>query len=384
MPVPDGRLSSGIPDLDTLLAGVIPGDNVVWVADDGDLAARVEDAFLASSRRARLPRAYVTTSVRPDVVRERVGSGVVVFDARARQAHATPDVLEQALMEFCAVPVAACVVIDGLHTLARRWGADRALAFFSRVCPRMFDAGAIAYWRAPRRDLGGAFLDQVQKVTQCVFEVGRGSLRVLKAEGRPGAVQGVQLGLTVDGDDIRLDHERALGRLARGLEQVRKQRNLSQADLARVAGVTASAISQAEAGRRGLSLDTLLALSEGLGVTIDALLGGVAGPGYVLARRDRTRKGGSHAALLDDPGTGMRAFLVVLAAGEAGAPPVSHRGAEMVLVASGLVQVRVDGDTPVMRAGDALVATDATIGGWRNLTMEPARLFWVLRDSAVT
>lgn len=383
MLLPEGRVSSGIPDLDTLLSGLIPGDNVVWVADDPGLAARVEDAFLASSRRARLPRAYVTTSVGPDEVRDRVGTGVVVFDARARQDHAAPDVLEQALMEFCAVSVTACIVIDGLHALARRWGADRALAFFSRVCPRMFDAGAIAYWRAPRGDLGGGFLDQVQKVTQCVFEAGRGSLRVLKAEGRPGAVQGIQFGLTVDGHGIHLDHERALGRLARGLEQVRKQRNLSQADLARVAGVTASAISQAEAGRRGLSLDTLLSLSEGLGVTIDTLLGGVAGPGYVLARRDRTRKGGSHAVLLDDPGTGLRAFLVVLAPGEAGAPPVAHRGAEMVLVASGLAQVRVDDDTPVMRAGDALVATYASISGWRNLTMEPARLFWVLRDSAV-
>ena len=42
----------------------------------------------------------------------------------------------------------------------------------------------------------------------------------------------------------------------------------------------------------------------------------------------------------------------------------------MVLVAGGLVQVRVADDTPVMRAGDALVATDAAIGGWRNLTMD--------------
>jgi hypothetical protein len=37
-------------------------------------------------------------------------------------------------------------------------------------------------------------------------------------------------------------------------------------------------------------------------------------------------------------------------------------------------------DTPVMRAGDALLAASATSGGWRNLTLEPARLFWVIRD----
>jgi len=380
MSLPDGRVSSGVADLDTVLGGVIPGDNVVWVADDPVLATRLEDSFLASAGRAGLPRAYVTTSTRPDLVAGRVGPGVLVLDARPRQSHAAADVLEQALMEVCAAPVPACVVIDGLDALARRWGPQRGLAFFSRVCPRMFDAGAIAYWRAPRRDLGAPFVDQVQKVTQCVLEVGRGWLRIVKAEGRPSTVQGLQLGLSVDDEGVHLDHERAVGRLGRGLELVRRQRSLSQADLARLAGVTASAISQAEAGRRGLSLDTLLTLSERLGVTIDELLGGVGGPGYMLARRDRTRSGGPHAALLDDPGTGLRAYLVTLAAGESGTPHVRHRGAEMVLVAGGLVQVRVADDTPVMRAGDALVATDAAIGGWRNLTMEPARLFWVLRD----
>ena len=380
MPVPDGRVSTGIPDVDEFLLGVIPGDNVVWVSDDWEVMTRVEDEFLAAAGRGRLPRAFVTTETPPDVVRARVGKGVAILDARPREQHAAPEVLEQALIEFCAAPRTACVVLDGLHTLARRWRSERALAFFSRVCPRMFDAGAIAYWRAPRPELGNAFIEQVQSVTQCVLEVGRGSLRVVKAEGRPRSVQGTQLGLTLDEAGIHLDSERALGRLARGLEQVRRQRNLTQADLARIAGVTSSAISQAEAGRRGLSLDTLLAISDGLGVTIDALLGGVGGPGYVLARRDRTRGGASYAALLDDPHAGLRAYLVGLGRGEAGVPPVPHRGVAMVLVASGLVQVRVADDTPVMRAGDALVATDVAINGWRNLTMEPARLFWVLRD----
>lgn len=380
MSLPEGRVSSGSADLDELMKGVIPGDNVVWVADDDDVMTRIEDDFLTASGAAGLPRAFVTTATRPEVVQARVGPGVLVLDARPRQAHADPTVIEQVLMELCASPAPACVVLDGLHVMARRWRPERALAFFSRVCPRMFDAGAIAYWRAPRRELGNAFVEQVEKVTQCVLEIRRGALRVVKAEGRPAAVQGMQLGLTMDEAGIHLDNERALGRLARGLEQLRKQRNLTQGDLARIAGVTSSAISQAEAGRRGLSLDTLLALSEGLGVTIDALLGGVAGPGYVLARRDRSRSAASYAALLDDPDPGLRAYLVGLTAGEAGVPPIAHRGAEMVLVASGLVQVRVAEETPVMRAGDALLATDVAITGWRNLTMEPARLFWVLRD----
>ena len=380
MPLPRGRVSSGAPDVDELLHGLIPGDNVVWVADDASVMTRLEDDFLAASGRAGLPRAVVTTAARPEVVQERVGPGVTVLDARPRQRYADPVVLEQTLMEFCASPLPARVLLDGLHDLARRWRPERALAFFSRVCPRMFDAGAIAYWRAPRRELGNPFLEQVEKVTQCVLEIRRQALRVVKAEGRPAAIQGMQFGLTLDADGIHLQNERVLGRLARGLAHLRTERTLTQGDLARIAGVSSSAISQAEAGRSGLSLETLVALSEGLGVTIDALLGGVGGPGYVLARRDRSRTGSSYAALFDDPEPGLRAYLVALAAGEGGVPPVTHKGTEMVLVASGLVQLQVADDTPVMRAGDALLAASVTIGGWRNLTLEPARLFWVIRD----
>jgi hypothetical protein len=74
-------------------------------------------------------------------------------------------------------------------------------------------------------------------------------------------------------------------------------------------------------------------------------------------------------------------FLVRLAGTESGAPPRPHKGAELVLVARGLVQLDLGADTPVLRTGDAVLATTESIGSWRNLTAEPAALFWVLRDS---
>jgi hypothetical protein len=36
--------------------------------------------------------------------------------------------------------------------------------------------------------------------------------------------------------------------------------------------------------------------------------------------------------------------------------------------------------SPVLRAGDAILATRSPILGWRNLGSEPARLFWIVRD----
>ena len=368
-----------MPDVDALLGGLILGDNVVWVLDDTDVVRRLEDAMLAEAVARGEGCFYVSAGGDPAKLQARLGPGVSVLDARPRGLYGDAAVLETAIIEGARSKPPGYVVLDGLKEFSRRWGAAKAVAFFSRVCPRLFDLGAIAYWRAPRTDLGRSFIEQITNVTQCVLEIGEGHLRVVKAEGRPASVQGRLLRLQRTGSELHLEDERALGRLGRGLERVRRERNLHQSDLARLAGVTPSAISQAEAGRRGLSLDTLLLLSERLGMGLDELLAAAPTGGYVLARHPRT-PADPITALLDDPKAGLRAYLVRLGPGESGAPEFPHKGAELVLVASGLVQLTIGDDTPVLRAGDVALATTVAVTGWRNLMNGPALLFWVLRD----
>ena len=50
------------------------------------------------------------------------------------------------------------------------------------------------------------------------------------------------------------------------------------------------------------------------------------------------------------------------------------------MIASGLVQINLGTETPVMRAGDAILVTTAAVYGWRNLAAGASRFFWVLRD----
>ena len=116
----------------------------------------------------------------------------------------------------------------------------------------------------------------------------------------------------------QLTGQNALGRLGEGLRRIRQERHLSQADLARRAGVSPSAISQAEAGHRGLALDTLLTLAEALEIGLDDLLGVRTTGDYVLARRDRMGSPVGPVALLDDPAAGLRAYLVQLRRAGAG------------------------------------------------------------------
>lgn len=369
------RVTSGIESLDTVLGGgLMVGDNVVWMGGGDDVHHVLQHALLTAAP-AGAVRLFVTTRATPARVRGRIGTDVEVLDARPGRPFSDPVALERAVVEWARSP--AWVVIDDLDDFVRRLRPERALLLFSRICPQLFDAGAICYWRAGRGTR--PIRDGVRGVTQCVLDVSAGRLRIDKAEGRRGARGRIFRLRVVDGAVV-IDHERAVGRLAEGLRELRAARRLSQTEIARVAGVSPSAISQAEGGHRGLGLDTVLAIAEGFGVSLDDLLGAPGNPGYVIARRDRTAPRQGVTPLLDDPAAGLRAYLVVLGPGEQGEPPTAHKGPELIVVASGLVQITLGTETPVMRAGDAVLVTTTAVHGWRNLLAGASRFFWVLRD----
>lgn len=371
----DQRVSSGIAGLDIVLGGgLMAGDNVVWFGDDDDIHHALQRAFLIGAPTDGV-KLFVTTRDAPARVRARSGAAVEVLDARPGQAFAEPMLLERTVLERAGS--GGSVVIDDLDDLVRRLRPERAQMLFSRICPQLFDAGAICYWRAG----GGtrSIRDAIRGVTQCVLDISGGRLRVDKAEGRHGR-QGRIYRLRLDNGQVRIDHERARGRLAEGLRNMRSARRLSQSEVARVAGVSPSAISQAESGHRGLGLDTVIAIAEGYGVGLDDLLGSPTNPGYVIARRDRAVPRQGVTTLLDDPGAGLRAHFVSLGSGEKGAPPAPHKGPELIVVGSGLIQIDLGSETPVMRSGDAVLVTTTAVQGWQNLLAAPSRFFWVLRD----
>jgi transcriptional regulator with XRE-family HTH domain len=368
------RFTSGIEELDAVLGGLMAGDNVVWFGGDDELHHVIDGALFASTP-ADVTKIFVTTREAPVAIRKRFGADTLVLDARPGKAFGDPIALERAVLEHAVAGTR--IVIDHLDDFVRRLRAERAFLLFSRVCPPLFDVGAICYWRAGAGSR--SIRERVRGVTQCVLDATAGRLRIEKAEGRHG-VQGRVHRLRVAEGALQIEEERAIGRLADGLRELRTTRRLSQSDVARIAGVSPSAISQAESGYRGLGLDTVIAIAEGFGVSLDHLLEAPTNPGYVIARRDRTTSRRGVTSLLDDPQTGLRAYLVNLGPGEQGEPPEAHKGPELIVVASGLVQINLGTETPVMRAGDAALATTTAVVGWRNLQMGASRFFWVLRD----
>ncbi|MBD0349418.1 MAG: helix-turn-helix domain-containing protein [Thermoleophilia bacterium] len=372
--------SSGAAPLDTLLGGLFWGDNVVWEVSAVEAAAPFYAAAAAAS--GYDGRIYVRVSER-----EPTDPSLDVIDARPGRPHAAPAPLLRALAERCESG-RNLLLIDGLDAMIVNWGAPLAEQFFARCCPQLLELGAVAYWTLPPGDAYPQLRRTVEEVTQCIFALGDDRLRVVKAEGRPPGIEGSVFRLQAVDGGVSLAPAPVAARIGTALRAARMKRHLSQSDVARLAGVSPSAISQAERGQRGLSLETLLELATKLNITLDELLRGEVAAGYRLGRRHysgrRAAEGAAPIALLDDPEVGLRAYLVRLPPRATIDPHLTHKGLEIVAVASGLVQVVLATGRPVLRSGEVLLAEDTPVTGWRNVGPGDAAVFWILRDARRT
>lgn len=373
---------TGLPELDLALGGLYWGDNVVWELGEGASAEPFFGAIAALAPGYDLA-AYVTVEREPAEVRE-CYAGFEVLDARPGGPLAQPAALFGEIGRRCRSAARSLLLFDPLDAMARAWGAELAGRFFGRCCPLLLEVGAIAYWSLGPGEAAPRLRRPISDVTQCVIVVSEGRLRIAQAEGRRPGVAGTVFHYRVQDGLPELSAAPAAARLGAALRAVRLQRGLNQADLAELAGVSPSAISQAERGRRGLSLETLLELTGKLNVTLDEFLRGEPAVGYRLGRRDhpRRRVKGKPVTLplLDDPEAGLRAYVVLLPPGASASPPATHKGVELVAVAQGLVQISLASGRPVLRRGETLLAERSGISSWRNLGESEAMLFWVLRD----
>jgi transcriptional regulator with XRE-family HTH domain len=365
----DERVSTGLGALDAVLGGLYWGDNVVWQLDGAPIApfyraiASQSDVFDTKTV-VSLGRAVNTYGI----------PGASVLEA----PRAPADLLRE-IMRLCHPRAHRLLLFGPLDAMVRAWGANAAREFFARCCPLLLEVGAIAYWcmsaRAPV-----AVRETVYAVTPCVLRVDDHNVHVAKAEARDDAIRGSVLQWhEADGLPV-LSPPEIVGRVAASLKAVRRARGLSQHDLGDMAGVTASAISQAERGERGLGLATLVRLSSALHVTIDDLLHGEDRGVYRIGRRsDDPQHGFDHTlTLLDDEDPSLHIELVHLGARETGAPGVVRQGRGLIAVASGLVQLTVAGQTPALRHGEVLVTDASQVAVWSNLGQSDAVLFWIV------
>lgn len=373
------KVSTGIATLDHALGGLYWGDNVVWELDH----ASADDFYAAI---ADLPDAFDMTAfiALGGPAEPAVPPRTPIINAGPGTSLEGPaDVLRE-IQRLCRAPGRRLLLFDSLDKMVRVWGTTSARGFFARCCPLLLEASAIAYWTMSAEATPRTVRDTVTAVTQCILHVDDRSVRVTKAEGRGDRVAGSVLHWHQEGDDRVLEAASITGRVAASLKALRRARDLSQQDLAKLAGVTPSAISQAERAERGLSLTTLARLSDALGITIDDLLQGEDPRAYRIGRRVEDPQRGLKRAmtLLGGAEGELRVDFIQLGPRQAGRPADRGEGSLLLAVATGMVQVDVGGHTPAVRNGEVLVADAERVTGWRNVGHGDATLFCIALPEA--
>jgi transcriptional regulator with XRE-family HTH domain len=367
------RVSTGLGALDEVLGGLFWGENVVWEFD----GTPVEPFYRAIAGQTETFETKTIVTLGHAVNRYGI-PGVTIVDAAPGGVLASPGDLLREIHRLCHPRGRRLLLFEPLDIMLHAWGANPTREFFARCCPLLLDVGAIAYWSMNVRATPPALQEAVEAVTQCVLRVDERNVRIVKAEARGDTVRSAVLHWHDEAGLPALSPPELVGRVAASLRAVRRARTLSQHDLGDLAGVTASAISQAERGERGLSLATLVRLSDALGVTIDDLVRGEERADYQIGRRGLQQT----LTLLDGAGSDVRVDLVHLDPREAAEPAPGRHGTGIVAIAGGLVQVRVADKTPALRHGEVLVADSERVAGWRNLGQSEALLFWIVAEAA--
>ncbi len=178
-----------------------------------------------------------------------------------------------------------------------------------------------------------------------------------------------------------------LGRTARRL---REAQNLTLADVARRADISSAMLSRLETGRVSPSLETIVALSQALGVTASVLMqrigtddGGAqlirAGEGLETVRSG-TRRGHTYHLLAAQrgPRKTFEPFLVTFNDKSEIFPGFQHPGIECIHMLSGVIHYRHGRHSYVLRPGDTLTFRGDVAHGPERLEKVPIRLLSII------
>jgi transcriptional regulator with XRE-family HTH domain len=398
-----GGPTSGTEVLDALIDDVHIGDNLVVAGDEAAPLDLIVDRFVAAAR-GRIPLVIVTVAEPwsgpvPDGVTVLDWSAVMTGRMSELPGALPPDAdLAAALASVRAadhaVGAGAAFVFDRLSAVQAAWSDTAALEVFLSSCPRLYRRRSLALWPVELSAHRPTFLRRLTEVTQVVVEMVADEtpepsepetfvLTVRKADGRGSEVVGRSRRAVVADGDLQPRGETTSTRQRLGflIRDQRLSRGLSQAEVARRVGISPSALSQVERGVRGPGGDTLVRLWEVLGVPFGPRTD--TDPGYTVSRRSgRERRalqeGLTGERLLDDAVAG-ELWLIEVAPGTHGTSgPFAVKAAESVTVVRGVLDLTLGGRTETLHEGDALLATDAAIGGWSNPATTSTEVLWHL------
>ncbi len=168
------------------------------------------------------------------------------------------------------------------------------------------------------------------------------------------------------------------------IRELRKRRGWTLQRLSERSGLSVSFLSQVERGLSSLSISSLSAVAEALGVPLSEFFTITLKPSVVIRSQDhgRFRIEGSPITYcaLSGPlkNKALEPLLVEVPPHYDGTPPFAHRGEEFAYVLEGSITLTIQGRDYRLEPGDSIHFTSEVPHTYRNEGAEPAKVIWVL------
>ncbi len=161
-------ISSGIDELDHLIGGFFPGDNVVWQTDDLQEYARFARAFARRTIADGRECTYLRFAPHPRILEARRGLRVVEvepgpgFDVFTNTVHG---IIEEKGAD-------SYYVFDNLSALVTEWATDELLSnFYQIICPYVLQLGSISYFGLSRGGHDHSTIARIRDTAQILIDI---------------------------------------------------------------------------------------------------------------------------------------------------------------------------------------------------------------------
>ena len=173
--------------------------------------------------------------------------------------------------------------------------------------------------------------------------------------------------------------------LGKTIRETREQKGITLRRLAKDIGVSPSFISQVEQGKASPSIESLTQIAKMLGVTSSYLLG-ESGMDTAAEPISRTRNRFEADAFTKTNikrlvpesyvDNNLEPALLVLEP-EASSRDMSGSGEEFLLVLSGLLDIKINGETYTIREGDNIYFNSSAVHSFQNTSGQAVKILWI-------
>lgn len=162
------EFSSGIPSLDEILQGFLPGDNVVLQIEDIEDYIPFVNAFCYKANEEKKDLIYFRFAQHKLLIPEGVNASVYILNPKKGFDYFISELLN--IIEHHGY--GACYVFDSLSDLTADWYSDVMLSnFFMLTCPYLYEFDTVAYFALFRHNHDAKTFNDIHETAQIIIDI---------------------------------------------------------------------------------------------------------------------------------------------------------------------------------------------------------------------